>query len=125
MRIIARPLLTLERTRVEDDVAAVAQLVAEWQAQTVVVGLPLLPSGDTGEQATRVQAFVRRLERMLDVPIALWDESYTTVEATARMRSRGVSRGESEAGIDAEAAAVILEEWMREHQQRAPDGGSR
>jgi RNase H-fold protein (predicted Holliday junction resolvase) len=45
----------------------------------------------------------------------MWDESYTTVEAESRMRARGKSPRESKDIIDAEAAAVILEEWMREN----------
>ncbi len=114
--VTARPLLTLERKRAADDVAAVAQLVSEWEARILIVGHPLLPSGDRGEQALRVEAFVRRLKRAVDVPVSLWDESYTTVAALERMKARGVSEDDIRQRIDAEAAAVILEEWMRERE---------
>jgi putative Holliday junction resolvase len=115
LRVISSPVVTLERSRSGDDARNVARLVAEWKAGLVVVGLPLLPSGDKGEQAQRVLDFLRHLERAVAVPIVTWDESFTTVEAEARLRERGRSAAESATGIDAEAAAVILEEWLREN----------
>ena len=94
---------------------AVVELIREMEAARLIVGLPLLPSGDRGEQAAAVEAFVASLRPLLAIPIEMWDESYSTLGAEARMAERGTDRARSRTGIDAEAAAVILEEWMREH----------
>ncbi len=127
LRVLARPLTTIQRQRAIEGVRAVADLVAEWDVVRIIVGHPLLPSGDRGDQARSVEAFVGRLRAHVDVPIDLWDESYTTEAAATRLRSRGLDARAAKAHIDSEAAAVILEEWMREHagdsSPLAPDGG--
>ena len=110
--LFARPLTTVVRRGQATDLAAVAALTRAWAIDRLVVGLPLLPSGDRGEQAVLVMAFVDALAPTVDVPVDLWDESYTTVTATERLRSYGADVRRQPAAIDAAAAAVILEEWL-------------
>ena len=115
--LLARPLVTLGRTDEAGDLAAIVALVVREDACHVVVGLPLLPSGDRGEQAERVEAFMARLGPALEtagVSWSWWDESYTTLAAEDRRRERGARPGRGQASLDAEAAAVILEEWLAE-----------
>jgi putative Holliday junction resolvase len=119
LRIGARGLATIHRTSLNADITAIATLLSEHGAVGVVVGDPRLPSGDAGEQAQKVQRFVASLRAVIRVPIVLWDESFTTVAALERLPWRG-KRG-AKAGLDAEAAAVILEEWMRA-QAETPSG---
>jgi len=110
-------------TRPVGDVAVVMAAVREWEPARVVVGDPRLPSGDRGEQAEATDAFVTLLApelAALGIGIERWDESYTTETALARLRARGVDARRAKALVDAEAAAVILEEWLR----AMPDGGS-
>ncbi|GIV83627.1 MAG: hypothetical protein KatS3mg052_0634 [Candidatus Roseilinea sp.] len=61
-KLIARPLCVIDRRR-EDAVARVLALVAEHEADEVVVGLPLHADGNISEQARQVQAFVEALGR--------------------------------------------------------------
>jgi putative Holliday junction resolvase len=107
-------------------ITAVVAYVRQLEPRRLVVGDPRLPSGDRGPRADMVDAFVADLTIGLTaegslgpLPIERWDESYTTETALARLRSRGVKVGTAKertrAGIDAEAAAVILEEWLRAH----------
>ncbi len=115
LRITVRGLTTIDRARA-DACAAVVDSVAQWAPVCVVIGDPRLPSGDRGEQAESTDAFVARLApelARLGVPIARWDESYTSEAAIARLRARGVDTRRDKAAIDAEAAAIILEEWLR------------
>jgi putative Holliday junction resolvase len=114
LRITARPLLTLERSDPHADVVAIADLVADHQITAIVVGHPLLPSGDRGEQALLVEAFAAALTAELEVPVVLWDESYTTQAAAERV-------GRGAANLDAAAAAVILEEWLHSTAAEDPD----
>ncbi len=126
--LFARPLGTLVRADPATDVAAILAAVRREDVGQVVVGLPLLPSGDRGEQARRVAEWMETLAPALaaaGVPWAWWDESYTTLAAAERRRERGDRTGA--AGLDAEAAAVILEEWLRSTdaepaKTRGPDG---
>ena len=116
LRLFARPLRTLTRSADAVDRAALLGVVLEEGADYVVVGLPLLPSGDRGEQALAVTDFMAELAPLLaeaDVGWGYWDESYTTLAATERRRARGGRSTGADPGLDAEAAAVILEEWLR------------
>jgi putative holliday junction resolvase len=124
LRLLARPLATHVRTGMVTDVAAILSVVRQEAVGHVVVGLPLLPSGDHGEQAAHVIAFMTDLAPALaaeGVPWSWWDESYTTLAAAARRRERGGRIGR--AGLDAEAAAVILEEWLRDADLASPAAG--
>ncbi len=94
------------------DVAAVAALAAEQEADAVIVGLPLSLDGDIGPQAQKVQGFARALANSLAVPVAFWDESLSSVEAEERLIALGVSREKRRARIDQTAAAVILESYL-------------
>jgi putative Holliday junction resolvase len=115
LALFARPLTTIERTETERDIAAIAELAAELETVRLIVGHPLLPSGDRGEQALRTEAIVAELKTALDVPIELWDESYSTLAARERLAESGADPATWRSRKDEAAAAVILEEWLREH----------
>lgn len=104
------------------DIAAVAALLAEQEADAVVVGLPLSLNGDAGPQAQKTQGFARALARAVAIPLVFWDESLTSVEANELMIANGVSREKRRAQIDSRAAALILEGYL-EH--RRLSGASR
>ena len=99
------------------DVAAVAALAAEQEADAVIVGLPLSLDGEVGPQAQKVQGFARALSKLIAIPVAFWDESLSSVEATERLIALGVSRARRRALIDQTAAALILESYL-EHRRR-------
>ncbi len=110
---LATPYTVIERS---GDPAAdrrvVARLVEESGAERLVVGLPVGLSGADGAAATAAREEARLLAAVVGVPVEMADERLTTVEAARRRRARGRSgRG----GIDAEAAAVLLESWLASH----------
>ncbi|MGH9303324.1 MAG: Holliday junction resolvase RuvX [Acidimicrobiales bacterium] len=94
------------------DYLRVAALVSELEAELVVVGLPLSLSGAEGAAARRARAEAKQIAAALKVPVALFDERFSTVEAERRRRERtGPGRARRTArkpAIDAEAAAVML-----------------
>lgn len=121
--IVARPLGMVER-QAEDDAPAIEAILARFQVEgagRLLVGDPRLPSGDRGQQCLSVDAFLLGLQARLHAqlgpaspPIERWDESDSTLEAERRLRQRGLDpRAErASGGLDAEAAAVILQEWL-------------
>ena len=121
----ARPLATIDRQASGEDGAltAILQHLEREAPARLIVGDPRLPSGDQGEQAQRTDAFVDRLLEALErrfgteaPPIERHDESNTTQAALGRLTARGLDpRQARESGLlDAEAAAIILEEWLAE-----------
>ena len=113
MGIVARPGATIERASREEDFAAINALVDEHQAELVVVGLPLTLRGEIGPQAQTIQRYAEALEETLAVPMTMWDERYTTASAEEVLRRRGdVGRRKGKKGIDAVAAAFILQAYL-------------
>jgi putative Holliday junction resolvase len=121
---VVRPLQTLIRGSRAEDFAAIAALVAEHNVELVVVGQPLSLNGSEGPQARRISRYAERLADQLTVPLVFWDERYTTMAAEEIMlqnRSKGRRRrARAEGGVDAIAAAVILQSYL-DSQDREPE----
>lgn len=86
---------------------ALTALVREREVGRVVVGLPLGLSGADTDQTREARAFAERLGELLDVPVSLYDERFTTRIA---QQAGGTTTAE-----DSRAAAVLLEDWLARH----------
>ena len=102
----------LRRTSIEKDLAALGALVNEYEAEAVVMGLPLHLSGHAGEQAQTVTRLGDRLRQRLAVPVVMWDERLSTKGAQRLLIEAGMSPARRAARIDAAAAAVILQSYL-------------
>jgi putative Holliday junction resolvase len=90
--------------------ARVREIVEEYDAIEVVVGLPRSLSGKEGPAAEKVRGWAGRLAALVaPVPVRLVDERMTTVSAAAGMRASGVKAKKGRAAIDQAAAVVILQ----------------
>lgn len=85
---------------------AIERLIKEWQPDALVVGLPLHPDGAEHAMTMRARRFGRQLHGRFRLSVYEVDERYTSVEA----ESRGAR------DVDSTAAALILEQYFREHQ---------
>ena len=110
----ARPLTTLEADTDESRLAAVAALVAEWQPQTLVVGIPVHADGTPHPMTRRAERFAAQLEARFALPVARADERHTTKLAQSALTAARVGRG-GRAQRDAVAAQLILQGWLDEH----------
>lgn len=108
----ARPLQVVERRGDAPDLAVIAEVAAEYEVTQAVVGLPLNMDGTEGPSADFARRFASKLAAALQVPVAFQDERLSTFEAESRMRERGLSARERRPLVDAEAAAVILQDWL-------------
>ena len=108
--LLATPLTVLKGKSREAELAFIVELVRKHQVEQVVVGYPRSLNGTIGPQAQRVEKYVERLRAHLQVPVILWDEQFSTVQAEQLMRETG-QRVQRES-IDAAAAAVILQSYL-------------
>jgi len=93
----------------------VAELAAEREVATIVVGLPLNMDGSEGPRAAAVRVFLARLsERLPGVEVVAQDERLSTKEAEELLREAGHLRAELRARRDSWSALVILRDWLRE-----------
>jgi len=100
---IARPLGVVQRAQSDAGLAELKRLVAAEDIGQVVVGLPLTLRGERGEQARASEQFAARLRKLLDVPVVLFDERFTTDLA---------QQTPSGADLDARAAAHLLSGFL-------------
>jgi putative Holliday junction resolvase len=108
---LAVPLTIVERRSRAEDIERVAAIVREQEAALVIVGLPLLESGEEGEQARRTRRFGDAVARRVDAPLAYYDERYSTVRAAEAVGAPS-SRKRGRVRIDDHAAAMILQSYI-------------
>jgi putative Holliday junction resolvase len=119
---VATPVQVLERHRDKPRLhREIADLVAEWGAGLVLVGLPIDLQGELGPAAQGVLAERDELAAVVGVPVEVHDERMTTRIADRALRERGDldSRARREV-VDMVAAAVILQDWL----DHTPGGGA-
>jgi putative Holliday junction resolvase len=110
---IATPLTVLQRQGSrEADYRAIADLVAEYEIECVVVGLPLHMNGTHGDAAKSAVAEVQQLTSVLNVPVLTYDERRTTVTADQVLMQQNMNAQERRKVIDKVAAAVMLQSWL-------------
>src|SRR3954470_17006045 len=88
--VTAQGLDTLQRTRVREDLDALASLIEEYGVSLILVGLPLHMSGDESRQAEHAREFSDRLQRRTGVGVQLWDERWTSKQADRVLRESGI-----------------------------------
>jgi putative holliday junction resolvase len=108
----AQPHATLPRRGGRQDLEAIAEVVKRFDAERVILGLPLTPEGEVGRAARAAQAFAERLRGALAVPVELLDESFTTTEAEAVLIEANLSRARRKQVVDRLAAALILQRYL-------------
>ncbi|MFZ9622085.1 MAG: Holliday junction resolvase RuvX [Ilumatobacteraceae bacterium] len=110
---VATPLTVVERSASRaHDHANIARLVAEYEVQTVVVGLPLNMSGKVTAAAKSAMAETEELRRALDVPVLLHDERLTTVTADRSLLEMEMKADARRRVVDKVAAAVMLQAFL-------------
>jgi putative Holliday junction resolvase len=105
---IARPIGFIDVNG--EELERIIKLIVEHQAEAVVVGYPRNQSGEPTAQTAFVESFAAKLGESTLTPILFQDESLTSVLAEARLRSYG--RDYTKGDIDAEAAALILQDYL-------------
>ena len=117
--ITARGLFSLERVGVKSDTDKILAMLRENDCSAVVVGLPVNLSGSDSVQTEKVREFARKLENKLasnamqGVRVVLFDERFTTVIAKNALVESGARRAKLKDVIDQQAAAVMLQDWLR------------
>ena len=117
---VATPLTVLERSGSRQrDHKAIAELVDEYEAGVVVVGMPLSLDGGTGPAARGAKHEAQQLGSALGVPVLTYDERLTTVIAEQALAEAGLSGKARRRRVDMVAASVILQGWLDAADQEA------
>jgi putative holliday junction resolvase len=110
---IASPLTVLARSGSRrQDHERIRRLVAEEEAERVIVGLPLSLDGTIGPAARGAADEAEQLSSVVDVPVETFDERLTTVSADRILLERGMRADARRRVVDKLAAAVMLQSWL-------------
>jgi putative Holliday junction resolvase len=101
---LATPLEPVLRPGTKKGLQRIRQLAGEVGAERIVVGLPVSLAGGDSAQTRETRSFADRLKAVVDVPVELYDERFTTALA---QRTPGAT------ALDSRAAAILLDEWLR------------
>jgi putative Holliday junction resolvase len=110
--ITAQGLETLQRKNNRYDFQQLARLIRRYNVTEIVVGLPRRLSGADSAQTERVIEFSEALKKKFPVPVHLWDERLTSVQASRLLKEAELSIEKRAAAVDRMAAVLILQSYM-------------
>lgn len=112
LRLTSQPLPPLKRTNWKDLIRKISELRQSFDAQAIVIGLPLRLDGTEGDAALEARRVAHNLSLSLDIPIHLQDERLTSYAAGSLLRERGLKGRELTARLDSESAMLILRDFI-------------
>ena len=116
--ITAQGLDTIQRQNKRRDLEALGHVLAKYEVQEIVVGLPLRLSGAEGIQSEKMRRFAEDLRAHFGLTVHLWDERWTSTEANRLLRETDLSIKKRGRAVDRMAAVLILQSWMEAHAAR-------
>jgi putative Holliday junction resolvase len=112
--LAVHPLGAIERRSLVRDLESIRARLVEFEVSQVIVGLPLNMDGSVGPAARAAETFAARLHEACGLPVELFDERLSSFEAEERLRELSGKRARDKGTVDAVAASVILESWLRQ-----------
>ena len=93
----------------------IKEICEEYKVEKIVLGFPKNMNNTEGERCQHTLVFKKKLEQALALPVDLWDERLTTMEAENVLLAADVSRGRRKQVIDKLAAVLILLNYLQAH----------
>ncbi len=112
LRVTTRPVEVITRGSWKKLLERVKNIVAEYDAVAVVIGLPLESDGSESPMSAEARDMARKFSLSLDVPVFLQDERVTSYEAKSRLWGRGIDPRDARKMVDSEAASIILADFL-------------
>ena len=101
-----------QENKLRQTLARIKELVDEYQTEQIVLGYPKNMNNTVGERAEKALEFKEMLEKRTGLPVIMWDERLTTVEADRTLMEAGVRRENRKQYLDGLAAVFILQGYL-------------
>ena len=101
-----------QENKLRQTLAQIEKLVEDYQVERIVLGYPKNMNNTVGERALKSLEFREMLERRTGLPVVMWDERLTTVEANRTLMESGVRRENRKQYLDELAAIFILQSYL-------------
>ena len=112
MGILASPVGVLHGSSLKKITAEIAAIAKERRAEKIILGLPLRTDGTRGDKAQACEHFAQLLREVCGLPVELWDERFTTVEAHRALHASGKRAKAHKQVVDAVAAVILLQSYL-------------
>lgn len=113
--ITAQPVEVIKRkseTKLRQTLARIEEIIAEYEVEKIVLGLPKNMNNTLGERAERTEEFKEKLEKRVGLEVVMWDERLTTVSAMEVLKEGKVRRENRKNYVDKIAATFILQGYL-------------
>lgn len=101
-----------QEDKLRQTLARIEALISEYQVERIVLGYPKNMNNTVGERAQKSLAFKEKLEKRTGLPVVMWDERLTTVEANRTLMEAKVRRENRKQYLDELAAVFILQGYL-------------
>ncbi|MFA5659058.1 MAG: Holliday junction resolvase RuvX [Oscillospiraceae bacterium] len=109
---LASPIGIIEERNFDECARKVANMAQQYEVGEIVVGYPKNMNGSIGPRAEKCEMFAKKIEELVEIPIALWDERSTTVSANNILNETNTRGKKRKEVLDAVAAVLILESYI-------------
>lgn len=110
MRMFAKPFVVLPNT--ENYLQEISKIVEEENVRKIILGLPLNLKGEDSQKTKEVRVEFEKFKKYFTIPIILWDERFTTVEANEILKKQKYSIKDARKVVDKLAASLILKSYL-------------
>lgn len=112
---LAHPLTMIPSEPLARRFEQIGALLAEWQPNQIIVGLPTSLEGAEHEMTQRCRRFGNQLHGRFNLPVTWVDERLSSAEAEQRLRQTGQTARATKVNVDAVAAQILLQQWLDQH----------
>ena len=109
---IATPVCVLPADEVRAGAKSLRRVLADWEPECLLCGLPLTLGGEEGPQAQRVRDFAAEVSKLVAIPCEFADERLSSSEAKRSLREKGYSEKAMRGKVDMIAASLFLQAWL-------------
>lgn len=109
--VIAQPLTTISVKSQKALFKQILEIIQQSDVGLIIIGNPLSHKGEATEMSKQISRFIKRLKKMTDIEIKLWDERFTSQYAMNIMKEIKVKKQKDL--IDQVAASIMLDEYLR------------
>ncbi|MEG0894417.1 MAG: Holliday junction resolvase RuvX [Oscillospiraceae bacterium] len=110
---LASPVGVINERNFIQTINKVAYMAKEYEVGMIIVGHPKNMDGSEGEKANKCQQFASMLEDIVNIPVKLWDERQTTMQAYTYLNEVNVRGKKRKDIVDEVAATIILESYLQ------------
>ncbi len=107
-----------EENKLRKTLSRIEELIQEYEVELIVLGLPLNMDQSESVRSAISLEFKEKLERRTSLPVIMWDERLTTVEADEIMNEVGIKGAERKEYVDMIAAQIILQDYLDNREEK-------